>query len=145
MRPIHTKSDTVLSWPFNNIHVKCKANKIIDSWVTYRQKPVFRPDPRNIWVWTFSRVCLSQMNNAAGDSPLFTAHCPPTEIFVFCCVHHQHIHLLAVNPPKDLLYWGGGRSRESPEPLTQTFAFSHTAPLENVWRLSGVQCMSESR
>ena len=34
--------------------------------------------------------------------------------------------------------WEDGKMTE---PLTRTFAFSHT---ENVWRMSGVQCMSES-
>ncbi|XP_060943656.1 nuclear valosin-containing protein-like isoform X2 [Limanda limanda] len=34
--------------------------------------------------------------------------------------------------------------RESPEPLTRTFAFSHLAALENVRRFSGVQCSEGS-
>ena len=35
-------------------------------------------------------------------------------------------------------------SRDWPEPLTWTFAFSHTLPLGNFRRISGVQCMFES-
>ena len=41
--------------------------------------------------------------------------------------------------------WVGGKtSRESTELLIQTFGFFHTALLENVRKMSGLQCMSES-
>ena len=38
----------------------------------------------------------------------------------------------------------GRKSSETPEALTQTFAFTHTPAVQKLWRIPRIQCMSES-